>query len=214
MAAFAASLGERLGAESTANERLERYLAGLPAGLESFPECVAKGSVLRSTLVQQPVAEIAARLPPSLRSLVTDPPVDSEWMSEVRFAAIYHAVADVRGYGDADVRSWARDRNRALFRNPAYRILMAVSSPATLLRGATMRWSNWHRGSTLEIEGITDVGVRALLRFPPGLFDELMLEVFGEAFSAGLELARAPSPAASVELIEPGVARYVVSWGG
>src|SRR5512133_524503 len=187
---------------------MDRYLAGLPAGLDSFPECVAKGSVLRSTLVQQPVAEIAARLPAALRSLVTDPPVDSEWMSEVRFVAIYHAVADVRGLSDADVMAWARDRNRALFRNPAYRILMAVSSPATLLRGATMRWSNWHRGSTLEIEGITDVGVRALLRFPPALFDDLLLRVFGEAFVAALELARAKAPAAAVERVEPGLARY------
>ncbi|HSM92566.1 MAG TPA: hypothetical protein VLT47_06715 [Anaeromyxobacteraceae bacterium] len=199
--------------ESAGLARMERYLAGLPAGLDAFPECVAKGSVLRSTLVQQPVAEIAARLPAALRALVVDPPVDSEWMSEVRFVAIYLGVADVRGLADDEVLAWSRDRNRALFRNPAYRILMAVSSPATLLRGATMRWSNWHRGSTLEIEGITDAGVRALLRFPPGLFDGLMLKVFGEAFSAALELARAPSPRSAVELVEPGVARYLVTWG-
>jgi len=203
-----------VGPEGTGFERMERYLAGLPAGLDSFPECMAKGSVLRSTLIQQPVSELAARLPAPLRALVTDPPVDSEWLSEARFVAIYLAVADVRGLSEGEVLAWARDRNRALFRNPAYRILMAVSSPATLLRGATMRWSNWHRGSTLEVEGITDVGVRALLRFPPGLFDDLMLKVFGEAYSAGLELARAKSPASSVELLEPGVARYLVSWGG
>jgi hypothetical protein len=191
---------------------MERYVAGLPKGLDSFPDCLAKGSVLRSTLVQQPVPELAARLPESLRTLVTDPPVDSEWLPEARFVAIYHAVADVRGYSDADVLNWARDRNRALFRNPAYRILMAVSSPGTLIRGAAMRWSNWHRGTSLEIEGIQDEGVRALLRFPEGLFDQTMLEVFGEAFAAGLELARAPKPSSRVELVEPGVARYLASW--
>ena len=112
---------------------MERYLAGLPAGLDSFPECLAKGSVLRSTLVQQPVERLATRLPASLRPLVTDPPVDSEWMSEVKFVAIYHAVSDLQGLSDDEVLSWARERNRALFRNPAYRILMAVSSPATSL---------------------------------------------------------------------------------
>jgi hypothetical protein len=191
---------------------MERYLAGLPAGLDSFPECLAKGSVLRSTLIQQPVGELAARLPAPLRALVTDPPVDSEWLPEVRFAAIYLAVADLRGFGEAEVLAWARERNRSLFRNPAYRILMAVSSPATLIRGATMRWSNWHRGSTLEVEGVVDIGVRALLRFPPGLFDPLMLQVFGEAFVAGLELARAKNPASKVELVDAGVARYLVSW--
>lgn len=193
---------------------MERYLASLPAGLDSFSDCLAKGSVLRSCLIQQPVEEIAARLPAPLRPLVTDPPVDSEWLSEVRFVAIYYAICDVRGYSDAELRVWARDRNRALFRNPAYRILMAVSSPGTLLRGASMRWSNWHRGSSLEIEGILDEGVRALLRFPANLFDATMLEVFGEAFVAALELARAPSPAVRVELAAPGLARYLVSWGG
>jgi hypothetical protein len=201
-----------VGSESAGLERMERYVAGLPAGLDSFPECMVKGSVLRSTLLQQPIDQIIDRLPQPLRALVTDPPVDSEWMSEVRFVAIYHAVADVRGYSDADIHVWSRDRNRALFRNPAYRILMAVSSPATLLRGAAMRWSNWHRGSALEVEGILDVGVRAVLRFPPGLFDELMLKSFGEAFVAGLELAKAKSPASTVELVEPGLARYLVNW--
>jgi hypothetical protein len=203
-----------VGSEAAGLPRFEQYVAGLPEGLASFPECLAKGSVLRSTLLQQPVEEIAARLPPELRPLVLDPPVDSEWMSEAKFVAIYHAVADVRGYSDADVRTWARDRNRALFRNPAYRILMAVSSPATLIRGAAMRWSNWHRGSLLEVEGILDVGVRAVLRFPPGLFDDLMLASFGEAYVTALELARAAAPVASHELLEPGVARFLLSWGG
>ena len=125
-----------MGSEIVRLERMERYLAGLPAGLDSFPDCLAKGSVLRSTLAQQPIEELASRLPESLRLLVTDPPVDSEWMSETRFVAIYHAVADLRGFTDADILMWARERNRALFRNPAYRILMAVSSPGTLIRGA------------------------------------------------------------------------------
>ncbi len=201
-----------MGSETVGLERLERYLAGLPAGLDSFPDCLAKGSVLRSTLAQQPVPDIAARLPAVLRPLVTDPPVDSEWLAEARFVAIYHAVCDVRGYSDAEVLHWARERNRNLFRNPAYRILMSVSSPGTLIRGAAMRWSNWHRGTSLEIEGIQDDGVRALLRFPDGLFDPMMLQVFGEAFAAGLELARAPTPGSKVELVEPGVARYLCSW--
>lgn len=193
-------------------ERMERYLDGLPAGLDSYADCMCKGSLLRSALVQQPIEELSGRLPPQLVPLVRDPPVDSEWVAEARFAAVVHAIADVRGYGDADVVTWTRDRNRTLFRNPAYRILMAVSGPATLVRGAAMRWSAWHRGTSLEVEGILDEGVRALLRFPAGLFDPLMLDGFGGAFVAALELARAPAPAARWELIEPGAARFLVGW--
>lgn len=193
-------------------ERMERYLAGLPAGLDSYGDCLCKGSLLRSALAQQPIEELSARLPPPLVPLVRDPPVDSEWVAEARFAAVLHAIADVRGYADADFVTWTRDRNRTLFRNPAYRILMAVSGPGTLVRGAAMRWSAWHRGTSLEVEGILDEGVRALLRFPAGLFDGMMLDAFGGAFVAALELARAQAPVSRWELVEPGTARFLVGW--
>jgi hypothetical protein len=192
--------------------RLERYLAGLPGGLDAHPAVQAKGSVVRNVLQGQPVAELAARVPEPLRRLVLDPPIGSEWVPEAHLAALVHAIADLGGMSDDDVCLWARARNRALFETPAYRILMTVMSPAALVRFAGGRWENWHRGTRLEVEGVSDDGVRATLTFPPHLFDPLMLVVFGQAFVAALELSNAAVPTVTVEESGPESARYVARW--
>lgn len=193
---------------------MERYLAGLPGGLDAHPECLAKGALVRNLLEHQPlVARLVARFPEPLRRLATEPPVGSEWVPEVHFAALLLAVADARELTSAQLLAWTRDRNRSLFRSPAYRLLMAVASPAVLLRLAGGRWGNWHRGTTLEVLGISDDGVRVALGFPEGLFDTTLARVYAEAFTAALELANARRP--RVELVEegPGFARYHASWG-
>jgi hypothetical protein len=192
--------------------RLERYLAGLPGGLDAHPEAQAKGSLVRSALEGQPVAELIAGLPGPLQRLATDPPIGSEWVPEAHFGALLLALADRRGLTDDEVCAWARARNRALFESPAYRILMTVMSPAALVRFAGRRWENWHRGTRLDVEGAADEGVRLELVYPAGLFDALLLRVYGEAFAAALELSNAAFPDVAVEVIAPGSARYLVRW--
>ncbi len=192
--------------------RLERYLAGLPGGLDAYRAAQAKGSVVRSVLEGQPVEALAAAVPPVLQRLVLEPPVTSDWVPEAHLGALLHAIADVRGMTDDEVCAWTRAQNRALFESPAYRILMAVMSPASLVRFAGKRWANWHRGTRLEVEGATDDGVRVTLEFPPGLFDLFLLRVFGQAFVAALELSHAASPLVTVESSGPESARYLARW--
>jgi hypothetical protein len=192
--------------------RLERYLAGLPGGLDAHPECLAKGALVRNLLEAEQVAGLLPSLPEPLRRIAADPPVGSEWIPEVQFGGLLLAVADARGLDDAGLRRWVRDRNRALFQSPAYQLLMTVVSPAQLIRFAGGRWGNWHRGSALAVEGIADDGVLAALRFPPGLFDTVLLQVYAEAFTAALELASARSPRVEVLAETPGLARLRASW--
>lgn len=192
--------------------RLEHYLSGLPAGLDSYPECLAKGALVRNTLEVEAIPELERALPEPLRRLAAEPPVGSEWIPEVWFDALLLAVSDVRGLDDTRLGDWTRARNRALFRSPAYRILMAVATPAQLIRFAGARWSNWHRGSVLEMEGIADEGVRFGLQFPPGLFDASMLRVYGEAFTAALEMANARQPRVRVLDASATSCRYLASW--
>ena len=110
----------------------------------------------------------------------------------ISFDALVLAVADARGLTAAQLLAWTRARNLRLFRSPAYRILMAVVGPAQLLRFAGARWANWHRGTTLEVDGIADDGVRASVRFPRGLFDRTLLEVYAQAFAAALDRVDVP----------------------
>jgi len=192
--------------------RLERWLAGLPRGLDSYPDAVAKGSLTRSVLAGQPTAELLPALPAPLHRYVTDPPMAGEWVPEAHLAALIHSVADLRGMTDGEVCAWAREQNRALFSSAAYRILMVVVSPGSLLRFAARRWEYWHRGTSLEAAEISDEGVRLTLRFPVGLFDGLLLRTYAEVFTAALEMAHAKAPEVHVEREGPGRATYLARW--
>jgi hypothetical protein len=133
-------------------------------------------------------------------------------MPEVHSLALVYALADATGLDDDAILAGVRDRQRRMFELPAYRILMAAPSPGTLLRGAEQRWATFHRGSTLEVEGIADDGVRLGLHFPRALFDGLHLRIFAESILAALDLSRAVSPRAEIVEAKTGYARYKVAW--
>ncbi len=189
----------------------ERYVASLPGGLDAYPAAQAKGTLVRSVLEDQPDAVLAG-LPPPLRRWVDDPPLDSDWVREAALCALVHAVAEARGWREHAIVEWARERNRELFSGPLYRLLMVVATPEALLRHAGMRWSNFHRGSTLTFQGFADDGARLGLAFPVGLFDPLILRMHGAVIGVALELAHARSPVVAIEEVGDGVARYCARW--
>jgi hypothetical protein len=188
-----------------------RYVAGLTGGLDAFPDARAKGSLVRSVLEGQP-PELLRELPEPIRAIAVDPPVDSDWVPEAHVCALVHAIAERRQYGIREYCAWVRGSNRALFASPLYRILMAVVSPGALLRHAGKRWGNFHRGSTLVLDGFADDGARLTLMFPSGVYDALLLRGFGEAFAAALEAARAKDPVVEVDASGAGFARFLARW--
>jgi hypothetical protein len=196
----------------TGSRRLDSYLSRLPGGLDAHPACRAKGSLVRNLVDDVAAQLVLAELPAPLRSLAEDPPVETEWVPEVHFVALLLALADHRALTDLQTLAWVRERNRLMFASPLYRMLIAVASPASLLRIGAGRWANFHRGSTLEVEGIADDGVRVVLRYPPGLFDRLLLRIFAESFGVALELSRGRDPRVRLEEERPGFARYRGTW--
>ncbi|MFT3915703.1 MAG: hypothetical protein QM704_16780 [Anaeromyxobacteraceae bacterium] len=194
--------------------RVDAYLAGLPDGFASHPGCLAKGAVVRNAYEDVPDhAALADALPPELAPLVREPPLAGEWVPEVQLVALVHGVADVLGLDDAAAAARIRARNRVLFDSPTYRILMAVFSPATLVRFSGKRWNNFHRGSALDVSGVSDDGVRFTLSFPAALFDARVLALYAQAFAAALELSGARSPDVLVEEAGPTRCRYRAVWG-
>lgn len=193
--------------------RLDAYLAALPRGLASHPACLAKGALVRNAFEDVPaIASRAAELPPELGQLLREPPLGGEWVPEVHFVALFHAVNDLLGLDPAAATLRARERNRVLFESATYRILMAVFSPATLMRFAGKRWDNFHRGSTLEVAGAADDGVRVVLGYPMALFDAPVLEAFGQSFAAALELSGARNPETQIERMSGMECRYRMIW--
>jgi hypothetical protein len=194
--------------------RLAAYLAALPGGLAAYPDCIAKGALVRAAVDHRTdLRGWAAWLPPELGRLLLDLPLAGEWIPEAHFVALFHAQADLLGLDEVAVLARSRERSRRLFESPAYRILMAVLSPVTLLRFSGRRWENFHRGTRLEVGGTSDDGVRVVLRFPPGLFDRLVLLAFGQAFAAALELSGAHDPVAHLERQEAESGHFRLVWG-
>ncbi|MFN9944924.1 MAG: hypothetical protein ACK56I_36200, partial [bacterium] len=73
--------------------RLEQYLSALPRALDSFADCRAKGSLIRTSLQVRPLTRSAA-LPAPLASHVRSPPLASQWVPEVHYVALSLATAD------------------------------------------------------------------------------------------------------------------------
>jgi hypothetical protein len=199
--------------EPAGSARVAAYLARLPAGVASHPGCLAKAAMLRRTLTERPLAlEHVDSLPPAVRSIVTCPPLDGEWVPDVHLICALFTIADAYGLSDDDYLSWIRELNVRMFKALFWNLVHA-ESPSEVLRRVPERWSVFHRGSTLAV---TEVGARsavAELSFPPWLFHGLALRQFVPVLEAALQLT---DPSGRVECVASDQvgARFDVTWGG
>jgi hypothetical protein len=190
--------------------RLERYLAGLPDGLASYPQCQAKGSVFQSLLAGTVVE--GASLAEPLRRYLEDRPIASEWLPDVHLRALTFAIADQRRMTREALLAWVQQRYRRLFEGPLYRAMMALVPPATLVRTCAVRWGVFHRGTAMEPGAVADDGARVKVAFPRGLCDPQVLELVEGALRAALEASRAREIEVELEESTPTTARFRVRW--
>ena len=198
--------------DATRHPRAASYLAQLPRGLNTYPECVGKGSIVRTycdALRERNTR--AASLPAPLAAWLIEPPPFGSWVSEVQSRALSHILFDELGYSDAAALRWTFERNVELLGGRAYRALSFVAFPELLLRGAGIRWNQFHRGTELSA---STVGAEHFvnLRFPANLFDALTVRAFGEALRAVMTISRAKQVDIVVEAVSSRSARYRVDW--
>jgi len=191
--------------------RVAEYLAPLPAGVASYPQCVAKGALLRRALGQRPLTrDHVLALPKVLRELVACPPLDGESVPDVWLAGVLLAIADAYEMTDEEYLDWIRNLNSTMF-NTLFRILMKAVSPDHLMRRAAEKWKVFHRGSSLAIVEHTRGRCVAQLTFPHLLFHGLALRQFAPVFEAALQRC---DPRGRVELgsYDPTQALFVARW--
>jgi hypothetical protein len=140
-------------------------------GLAALPECQAKASVLRELLTEHNLAALPdGTLPAPLLAFARQPPPMNVWISEVLSEAGYCAVYDLAFTSAAEATAANVRTNLRLMHSPMYRALMVVMTPTLLLRAASVRWSAFHRGSTLTVREAAAHSASAVLEFPPHLF--------------------------------------------
>lgn len=190
------------------------YLARLPAGLDSYPQCLAKASVLRDALSSRPIRPAPGTLHPSVLELIEEPPPVNVWVSEVAFHCVTLAIYDdVFGGKDLDAfENWVCEFNQALIRRPLYRVLFALMSPSRLVQLAASRWSAFHRGSTISVLERDDAAARLRFEFPPRLYGPEMLRAVSASFRATAQVAGATRVIVRLGRDSDTFAEYSLTW--
>ncbi len=197
--------------DETRFPHLVEYLAKLPAGLDSYPECLTKGALLRSSLDGVRFHPSWASLPPRLRSALEVRPLPTEWISTVLTDSVSLVIVDTYFPTTDAMTKWNYDRTLQTANLPIYRMLTRVAGLPSFLRGAVKMHGFFQRGTDIRIklaEGQADLR----LEHPPHLHGRLNHMSNEAVFRALLDAAGARE--ASVLLLEstPTFARYRARW--
>ena len=170
--------------------------------------------MLRDSFASRQLSPAEGSLPEPLLRVVRHPPPMSSWIPETIFVAATLATYD-EAFGGEDLSAfedWVCEVDRALFRNPVYRILFALISPSRLVALAASRWSAFHRGTTLTILERSPESARLRLDFPDHLFNHVMIVAFMGALRAAALEAGAAKATGHVDSASATRAEYSVSW--
>ncbi len=177
--------------------RLRAYLNQLPQGLDSFPECRAKGSVFGK--VYEFSEQRIEHLPPVLQALLERPPSATEWIPQCQALALIVAMVDARRLDSEAEKLWIREAATHLFASPMYRILMWAATPRMVFKSAHLRWSAFFRGTTLA-SVVFDRTATLILQAPPHMFNDDLARIFADVMYAAVNYTKEKGHA-SIELV-------------
>lgn len=190
---------------------LDDYWAKLPLGLDSYPECLSKGALLRSSLQGvKPHASWAA-LPPRVQAALRAPPLPTEWVSTVLTDSVAYVVYDTYFPTIEAMLKWDYDRTFKVANLPMYRMLTRVAGLSNFLRGAVKLHGFFQRGTDIRIklsEGEADLR----LEHPPHLHGGLNHLSNEAVFRATLDSAGAKTSSVTMLESAPTFARYRARW--
>lgn len=177
--------------------RLASYLAQLPAGLESFPDCTGKASIYRK--VYEFAAEPLTGLPPQLQALIDEPKPPSVRLHQCQTLALVVALVESRRLSPKEESAWIRSAATHLFSSQMYKILMWAASPAIVFRTSNVRWTAFFSGTSLtpEVNGRSAV---LRLNAPRFMFNEDLARIFVDVIWAAVNYTRDEAGSASLTL--------------
>jgi len=160
------------------------YLASLPHGLSSYPECTAVASMATFNKQGRKVIIPGDWVPPIIADMLTRRLLDTEWVPEVHYHAMALAIADHHGLDAAGFRGFWYDVMRLMMASAPYGFLLRLLSSEQLVRVSATRWRKFHRGPfNLEVHG--DKGVpHIVLSYPPHLVNEALAFGYEGVFAA------------------------------
>jgi hypothetical protein len=200
---------------------LDRYLDGLPEGVDSYPNLMTRGALARLVL-RDPVHTLPldAGLPKGLEDLVRRPPSVSAWIPLVQLCALLAASFDVifadRG-GLPAYEAWSFELHRRVLGGPLNRALIAMEGPERLVANYRSRWSAFHRGTLLDVMSLDTEGrlrgAALRISYPRHAWPHIALIGLGAGLRATLVLAGAKAPEVTWKHESAVASRYDVHFG-
>ncbi|MGE0791957.1 MAG: hypothetical protein AB7S26_40155 [Sandaracinaceae bacterium] len=150
-------------------------------------------------------------LPEPILDLWRSPPPVTRWVPEVSYRALKLAMLDAQGLSDDEALERMRSNYRRLIRGPLYGALFSLLGAERMIRGAPSRWTQFHRGTSLDIEAIGPRSATVELRTPHPILFGLVGELQVLSFRVILERAHADGVRFDTEPTDRGF-RYSIAW--
>lgn len=167
--------------------RVTAYLDQLPGRIDAFPEAEVKYSVVATWLKGQDAAGLVDCLPTEVHPLLEREFPVTQWISEVHATTIYFGLRERFFSSDDAFVADALERNRTLLNKPMYRILMRLLSRSRAAKGASVAYSQMHRGTELSVVS-NDGHWEVSIVHPPHLVPPLLGRCYATALRAALEV--------------------------
>jgi hypothetical protein len=189
---------------------MHAYIAQLPKGLDSYPECQAKGSVFRK--VYEYSEQRLEGLPQALQEALDTPPTSTSYFPQCHALALIVGMVEARMLPSEEEAAWVVEAATHLFASPMYRILMFAATPKLVFKSAHLRWGAFFKGTKLKG---TVAGREADLHLtaPERMFNDDLADIFVHVISAAVNYTKDENRA-TLEFIErvPTGLRYRGTW--
>jgi len=184
------------------------YLAALPDGLASHPECRIDAALVRLALMRAPVDDELVDVIRRDHGLASE-----RWIPEACGRAVLAVIADAHGFTPADYEAFVRRTIRARLASGFARFMSPPPGSPRAFDALSRAWWTLHRGTTLVVSESGPGHAQVVLQYPPPLFDELGRADVVQTLQAAMEHGGArivdvePTPG------EPGRLHARVRWG-
>jgi hypothetical protein len=187
-------------------------LRRLPDGLDSYPECKSKGTMVLSAIEGHRLDDLKPGLPPRVAEMIASPPGAGFWIPAVMSDAVFFAMVDNFYPKEDAMLAWTRERTIRTAKSRLYRALTRLAGPISLLKIASAVHGRFQKGTDLDVLAYSDNSVSLCLRHPPYLhlgFNHLSNVALFEAL---VELSGVEEGRFEILTSEPEEARYEGRW--
>lgn len=191
--------------------RLAEYIAQLPDGLASYPECKSKGALITTALEGHDLRHATRGLPEEISQLIVAPPPSWSWVPATWSDAMFYVLVDTFYPTPEAVLEWTYERTIKASSNKLYRALTRVSGPSALLRMTAAAHGLFQKGTDMSSERV-EGGAILRMTHPPFLHCGLNHLSNVGMIRALLEITGARDHEVEMTASEPTQAIYRATW--